>query len=179
MTSVADRTDSILNRHLDDEFSVSFCEGDSPGADAVRAWGREFGCHVSEEFVAHSTGTLRGIHVVVREEFWPRPKGGPFWSFLYGLHAYGISKDLPEWMDIRAAAEAFKADSGLAGLPCLRVIGDADIFVFDAAGQIAQWDHETNDLNPIGCDYFELLDRKVGELLERRNRMRGVNVRPA
>jgi hypothetical protein len=172
MSTTPDRTEEILNRHLDADFWCTSGQGGALSAKEVLALGRKWGYQLPTEFVVHSTGQFAGIYVEVKEALWPRPKPfavGPFWSFLYGLFVYSVSADALEWMRIDSASREFKADSGKSALPCLKVIGDADIYVFDKRGTIAQWNHETGELKPFQGGFFDLLEYEIRELRQRKD----------
>ena len=47
---------------------------------------------------------LGGLYMEVREEIWPMAKEyevAPFWEFCRGIMVYGISDNVPDWLDIR------------------------------------------------------------------------------
>jgi hypothetical protein len=113
------------------------------------------------------------LYVEVREELWPRPKEGdvgPFWTFLTGLYTYNIADDIPELMDLRKAAVEFQEDNSHTAVPCLKIIGDANVYCIDGDGDIVRWDHETNELEPQNRSFIDLLDFELGELAARKDR---------
>ena len=121
----------------------------------------------------HSVGRMGGVYVEVKEDLWPRPQVyqvGPFWSFLYAVFVYGLGPSIPEWMNIEVAAADFEKQTGHRRVPCLRVVGDADFYVFDSTGKIEQWRHETDDFARFQGSFFELLDREISALRERKDR---------
>jgi hypothetical protein len=168
-----DRTAELLERHLDEDFDRFLPEGDTPRASQLAEVADRFGCALPNEFIAHSIGPCAGIHVEAKETVWPRPKGGRAWMFLHGLYVYGLRSDTPTWMHLERAAEEFHAATGQQRLPCLKVIGDADIYAFDAFGAIARWDHEANAFEAFGGSFFELLDHELALLRQRKERRRG------
>lgn len=169
-----DRTWEFLEKHLESGAYAIFSAQDSaPTCELLLAFGAEIGCDFPEDFLAHSCGRFGGLYVEVKEELWPRPKPydvGPFWSFLYGLHTYDIADGIPDFMDLRANTTSFRSETGSLLVPCLKVIGDADIYCFDATGRVGRWDHETNEVAYRGESFFEILDRELGELQERKMR---------
>jgi hypothetical protein len=167
-----DRTKEILDRHLDADFWCA-AQQEAPSAHEVEAFGAKYGCRLPDEFIAHSIGNLGGIYVEVKENVWPRPKlhdVGPFWTFLYAVFVYGFSREAPDWMNLERAVADFRQRTGHPLVPCLKLVGDANIYLFDAAGQIVGWDHETDEIEPYEGSFFDLLDREVGELRQRKNR---------
>jgi hypothetical protein len=161
-------------RHYDKKtFLVVACQGNEPSEEDVAAFERTVGFPLPDEFRTFTRSPLGGLYIEVREELWPRPKlyeVGPFWSFLYAIKVFGIAKGIPDWLDIRVQFERFRAESSGACVPFLQLQGDADLFCFDRAGKIVQWDHETGEFTPIGLSFPELLMRELRELEERKDR---------
>jgi hypothetical protein len=130
------------------------------------------GCRLPPDFVAHATGRFGGLWVEVKETLWPRPRAydfGEFWSFLYALHTYGLNPGIIDSMNLEAEANRFRELTGHELIPCLRVVGDANIYLMDSVGEILQWDHEIEELLPVRMSFFELLDRELGELRQRKD----------
>ena len=168
-----DLTDEILRRHLDADFWVASASDHPPTKKQLLDVAARFGCTLPKDFLVHSTGRLGGVYVEVKENVWPRSDAyqvGPFWSFLYGVFVYGLSPEIPEWMNLELAAAEFEQNAGHRRIPCLKVVGDADLYVFDARGEIEQWDHETGELTRFEGSFFELLDREISALRQRKNR---------
>ena len=169
-----DRTWELMQKHLDTKsFYMVSAHDSAPSEDALQLAAAEFGCVFPAEFVAHSTNQYGGLYVEVKEEFWPRPKEfdvGPFWSFLYGLFTFNLSEDIPEFMDLAANAREFQSRTGIQAVPCLKIIGDADLYCFDEDGNIAQYNHELNQLESEDRSFFELLDDELGELVQRKDK---------
>jgi hypothetical protein len=163
----------ILDRYLDGHFAVF--AGAAAESD-VRAFEQAAGCRLPQDFVDFSISPYGGIYIAVKEEIWPRPTAhavGPFWSFLYGMHAMGFAKDCPDWMSIRQGRETFQQQSGLDAVPCLRVIGDADVYCFDARGAVVRWHHETDELEPQRKTFAEIFAHELAELKSRKERKKG------
>ena len=95
---------------------------------------------------------------------------GPAWSFLYGVHAMGFAADCPAWMEIRQVTKEFKERSGLDAVPFLKVVGDADVYCFDARGDVVRWDHETNALEPQQKSFAEVFEFELAALKARKER---------
>jgi hypothetical protein len=85
-------------------FEVFSCQGQEPGEADLGAFEAEAGFRLPDDFRSFTMSALGGLYMEVREELWPRAREfdvGPFWSFLYGLKVFGISADVPEWLDLR------------------------------------------------------------------------------
>lgn len=168
-----DRTEEILDKYLDGDFYVAAAGEGAVSKRALADVGRQLGCAFPKDFIAHSTGRLGGVYVEVKANVWPRPRQfevGPFWTFLYAVFVYGIGPDVPDWMDLRLAAAKFREDTGHALVPCLKLIGDADLYLFTPDGKIVQWSHETDELTPFAGSFFDLLEREVRDLRERKDK---------
>jgi hypothetical protein len=72
-------------------------------------------------------------------------------------------------MQLRVAGDKFR-EMGHQALPFLKVIGDADVYCFDAKGEIIRWSHEEDTFEPFGGGFFDLLRHEFLELEARRNR---------
>jgi hypothetical protein len=108
----------------------------------------------------------------VRAEFWPRHQAGavgPFWSFLYAVFTHAYSDEAPEWMQLKTAADEFQA-MGHQVVPFMKVVGDADVYCFDAKGRIQRWLHEGDVFEPYDGTFFDVLRYEILELEERRKR---------
>jgi hypothetical protein len=172
MAKTRDQTKEILDRHLDKDFFCAVSDQGAPSSAELERLAAKHGCRLPSDFLAHSTGKFAGIYIEVKEAIWPRPNEldvGPFWSFLYAVFVYSASPDAPDWMNMEKRAEEFQAATGRSLIPCLEIVGDADIYLFDASGQIVRWDHETDELEAFDGSFFELLDHEVGELRQRKD----------
>jgi hypothetical protein len=173
MTTTIDRTEEILDRHLDQDFFVAAAGDNAPTREQLEELAAAYRCKLPEDFLVHSTGPLAGLSVEVKEEIWPRAtefEVGPFWSFLYSVFVYGLSPEIPDWMNIELAAAEFAESTGRSLVPCLRVVGDADVYLFDDRGDIVRWNHETDELTRFGGSFFDLLDLEVARLRERKDK---------
>jgi hypothetical protein len=166
---VQDRTRAIVEAHVDDDFEWGPAQDAPPTRDDVTTVEAALGCQLPAEYLAHLLGELGGLHVEAREETWPRPLGGRAWMFHHGLYVYGLGAGIPAHMHLEHAAHDFA--SGLLRAPCLKVIGDADVYGFDGNGAIGRFDHETAQIEPFQGSFFALLDHELSELRARKERM--------
>lgn len=168
--SEADRTAEILGSHLDGNFTVLPMAATPTGEATIRLVGAQLGVSLPAEYIAHLSGRFPGIYVEAKERVWPRPKAysvGPFWSFLYGLHTYTCDADSQAWMRLNDAADEFRLATGLPVIPCLKIIGDADLYCIVADGSLARFDHELGSLDPVDGTFWDVLEVEVRELAER------------
>lgn len=169
-----DRTWELMQKHLDAEaFYIVSSQGSAPSEADLQRTASDLGCVFPDDFVAHSSNKYGGLYVEVREELWPRAKEfdvGPFWSFLYGLFTLNISEGIPEFMDLTANAREFQTETGLQAVPFMKIIGDADVYCFNTAGQITRYNHELSELELVDRSFFEVLDFELAELVSRRDR---------
>jgi hypothetical protein len=138
--------------------------------------------------------TFGGLDVEARENFWPTPDSEitlPRWAKIRGLRVYGLGELVPlELQIVTATQEHFKlvpkaqpavvggdAEGELAeectpvgtqrGIaPFLQMIGQKDLYCFNADGDIGVWCYETHSLETIDEDFTELLARELRALRE-------------
>lgn len=173
----ADETSAILGRHLDGDFKVFPMADTATSPGQLAAIGSKYGVKYPAEFVAHVCGRFPGLYVEVKEEVWPRPEAydvGPFWTFLYALHTYTSAPESDDWMRLDVAAEAFQRDTELAAAPILRIVGDANLYCVDPTGAIVRFDHETNELEPVKMNFWQLLEHETSELRARKDQKKGL-----
>ena len=158
-------------------FNLAACQGSEPSEWDVRAFEADCGFGLPEEFRDFTMSPLGGLYVEAKEEVWPRAQlyeVGPFWSFLYAVKVFGISEDVPEWLDIRVQY-AEMAGAGYPELvPFLQREGDMNRFCFTRAGEIVDWDHVTSEEpRRVEESFSDLLARELRDLEDRtRRRMR-------
>lgn len=171
MFGAKDQTEEIINLIWDREKYCIVAAGDSaPSKKELKEFSLRYGVTLPPEFLAHASGYWGGLYLEVREEFWPRHKAGdvgPYWSFLYGLFVYALSEEAPDWMQIKAAADEFK-EMGHQVIPFLKIVGDADVYCFDAMGRICRWSHEEDTFELYDGNFFDLLRYEFLELEDRR-----------
>lgn len=173
MPEAEDQTRDIINLIWNREKYYLVAAGESaPARAALEAFASEYGVVFPEQYLAHASGSLGGLYLEVREEFWPRHKAydvGPFWSFLYGVFTHALSDEAPEWMQLRPAADEFR-EMGHQVVPFLKIIGDADVYCFDSSGSIQRWSHEEDIFEPFEGGFFDLLRQELLDLEDRRKR---------
>ena len=169
---------------LDDStFNVFSCESTKPSESDIEDFERSVGFRLPDEFRQFTMSYLGGLYIEVKEDLWPRPElyqVGPFWSFLYGLKVFGISKDVPEWLDLRVQTTEM-VEAGYKDLvPFLQLECETNKYCFNSQGQIFEWNHEDPDeRNIIDMTFSELLMREIRELEIRKDqKMRGEDKRP-
>lgn len=172
-TPFVDQTETILEKHLDRDFRVFPMADEQCTPAQVDAISKRFGIQYPSQFVAHICGRFPGIYVEVKEDIWPRPKPydvGPFWTFLYAVHTFTPSLDSENWMRLDLAAEQFQERTGLIAAPIFKVVGDANVYCVDQDGKLTSYDHEANALEPVEIGFWELFEREVAALVERKVR---------
>jgi hypothetical protein len=162
-------------QHFDTTTYQAFsCHGQEPSESDIAAFEAEVGFRLPEEFREFTMSWLGGLYVEVREEIWPRAERfevGPFWSFLYGFSIFGISPEIPDWLDLRVQYRNLHS-AGYEGLvPFLQRQSDPDIYCFDSAGKIVYFVHDDpgeRTVEPL--PFSELLMREIRALEERKDR---------
>ena len=166
-----DKTEEIINLIWNREFYHLVAAGDSaPSETELKELGSRYGVTFPTEYLAHASGYWGGLYLEVREAFWRRHRAGevgPFWSFLYGVFVYAYSDEAPEWMQLEAAAKEFQ-EMGHQVIPFLKVIGDADVYCFDAEGRIQRWFHEGDFFEHYEGTFFDVLRSEFLALEDRR-----------
>lgn len=170
-----DITRQILERYIDQDFSLFAAGEHAPTKSMVMEIGEKYGCKLPVDFRIQATSDLAGIYVEAKEEVWPRASAldvGPFWTFLYGLFVYGAGSEIPEWMNMDLAARDFHNSTGHTAVPFLKVIGDANVYCFDEAGKVVRWNHETNELESTEHSFTSAFAEEVRELVKRKEEMK-------
>jgi hypothetical protein len=165
--------DAILEKCIDQDFSLFACGKDAPSESALQEFEQEIGFRLPEDFRAFSMSPLGGIYIDVKEQVWPRAQAGaigPFWSFLYGMFVFGFAKDIPEWMDIHIHTRQFRQETKTALVPFLTVLSDADVYCFDEKGTVRRWNHELSEAEPVQKTFSEVFAYEVERLRQRKDR---------
>jgi hypothetical protein len=175
-----DKTMDILEKYLDGDFRVSPMAKNKSTPDDIKEIEKALKVKFPEEYVAHLLADgaevlgERGIYIEVKEAIWPRPQlydVGPAWTFLYGLYTFTPSKSSEDWMRLEIAGKEFIEETGIKAVPILKIIGDADLYCADANGKIVKYNHEENTAEETEMDFWELLEKELGELKNRKEEM--------
>ena len=172
-TKPRDPFDEALKANLDKDFSVFAARDDAPKLKDIEAFEQWSGFRLPDDFRNYSCSKLGGIYVEVKDSVWPRAKKfevGPFWTFLYGFFVYSFSPECPPWMNIRLETEKFRAGSKTLYVPCLKVMGDPDIYCFDERGLVRRWNHETGEAVPEDKTFTQVFEHEFSELKKRKVR---------
>ena len=172
-----DRTLEILGKYLDKDFRVSPMAENKSTISDIKKIEEKLEIKFPEEYIAHLLAenadvlVERGIYIEVKEEIWARAKPydvRPFWSFLYGIHTFTPSETSKDWMRLEIAGEQFISETGIKAVPILQVIGDANLYCVNENGKIVQYDHEQNDVEETTMNFWELLEKELAALKERK-----------
>ena len=172
-----DKTMEILEKYLDNDFRVSPMAPNKSTIDDIKKIEQTFNIKFPEEYIAHLLAENaevlgeRGIYIEVKEEIWPRAKEydvGPFWSFLYGIHTFTASEESADWMRLEIAGKQFIEETGINAVPILQIIGDANLYCVNELGKIFQYDHEQNIIEDVGMGFWELFEKELKELKDRK-----------
>ena len=74
-------------------------------------------------------------------------------------------------MRLLVVGRTFIEENGLKAVPILKIIGDANLYCTDEGGNIVQYDYDENSLTKIDMGFWELLDRELKSLKERKDKM--------
>lgn len=168
-----DRTTEILESHLDGDFKVFPMANRAANRGDVVELESQYGFAFPSEFVLHLLGRFPGVYVEAKESVWPRPKAldvGPFWSFLYGVHTFTPCKSSNDWMRIDLVADQIFEESGLRLIPVLKRVGDRNIMCFNSYGRLGEYWHETSEFKETDGTFWDVLEREVRDLVDRKNR---------
>lgn len=166
------RIDAWFRQYDKERYWVVAAGKQAPDEAAIAAFEETIGFRLPAAFRQFTRSSLGGLYMEVRETLWPRAKPfavGPFWSFRYGLKVFGISAEIPEWLDLRVQFAELAHPDGL--VPFLQVVGDADMWCFTPAGTIVRWSHEGGvPPEPQAGSFSDLLVAEIGELEQRLER---------
>ena len=155
-------------------YTVVAQQGAEPTVDDVATFEKAIGFEFSDEFRDYLVHPLGGLVVEVVEKLWPRPKEfdvGPAWSFCFGLYAYSLSPEAPEWLSMQKAWDGMRVKGYPQYLPVLRLAGDADRYCLTKSGDLVIWRHETPDTpDAFDGDFLDALTYELTELEGRKNR---------
>jgi hypothetical protein len=157
-----------------DSYEVYAQQGAEPSQADVAAFETLVGFSFPEEFRTFVVHPLGGLYMAVKEDLWPRAdkyQVGPFWSFLYGLRVYSLSKQAPKWLQIEEAWRSMSQQGYPQFVPFLKILSDPDPFCFTREQRIVVWRHESpQDPEPVTGSFSEVLVREIHALEERKAR---------
>jgi hypothetical protein len=173
---IREDVDAYFRSYDKSSFNVFAARESAPSEADVEAFEQRIGFRLPEEFRDFTMSELGGLYIEVREELWPRPKPldvGPAWTFLYGFMVFGLSREAPEWLDLRAQYEKFNAAGATNLVPVLKVATNADRYCATPEGTIVSWSHdEPDDPAPVPGSFYDLLLDELAELEARLERKR-------
>lgn len=140
---------------------------------SIKAFEEQVGFALPQDFRNFSCSAVGGVYIAVKEAIWPRPKlldVAPLWSFLYGFFAYGFGNNMPEWMDIRLATPIFREKTKSKYIPCLKLLGQPDVYCFDESAKLRLWHHKANEMEPVQKSFTEIFTQELIELKARKER---------
>ena len=158
----------------DDDFMVYEMASEKCTEKNVTDVEKILGVKFPNEYKAHILGDVAGgVFVEVIEEIWPRKRGGgAAWMFFSGLHTFTPSKDSDDWMRLEVVGNDFMKETGLKAVPILKILCDADVYCVNENGEIVQFCHEGFALTKVNMNFWELLDRELKALNERKEMMK-------
>jgi len=169
--------EGVLSKHIDKDFKIFPAGNDAPKEQTFSEFEDQIGFPLPDDFRMFSCSWLGGVYIEVKEEVWPRHKEyavGPYWSFLYGMFVYALSPKAPDWMSIEGKIPWFREHTGTNYVPFLKLIGVADIYCFDEAGDVRRWDHETGEAPLQNKTFFEVFSYEVAELKGRKEQKKAL-----
>ena len=156
----------VINKHV---FNLTAAQTGRPTEQDVAAFEKTIGFALPQDFRAFVMSGFGCLHLEVKETVWPRPKAGaivPAWHLMYTLYVYGLSAEVPDFMDIRKQFSGF-ARGGHRMVPFLRLEGYLDQYCFTPGGGIVLWRSETRDTEPVDLTFSALLLKEIRTLQER------------
>jgi len=159
-----------LLRCVIDKKTFNFIAGQSgrPSGPVVASFEQTIGFALPRDYRAFAMSGFGCLFVEANESVWPRPKEGaivPAWHLNYALYVYGLSSDVPDFMDIRKQFGAF-SKSGRRIVPFLRLEGSLDHYCFSPEGGIVLWRSDTRDTQPVDLTFTALLLKEITTLQE-------------
>jgi hypothetical protein len=71
-------------------------------------------------------------------------------------------------MRLEFAGKQFFEETGIKAAPILKIIGDANVYCVNETGNIVQYDHEQNIVEETNMDFWQLFEKELSELKERK-----------
>lgn len=82
---------------------------------------------------------------------------------MYRLYVYGLSANVPDYIDIRKQFAAFSR-GGHRFVPFLRLEGYLDHYCFTPEGGIVFWNAEMREAKPVDLSFTSLLIKEIQTL---------------
>ncbi len=165
--------EGIVRKYRDDDLEIYAGGQDAISMASIKAFEEQVGFAFPRDFRNFSCSPVGGVYIAVKEAIWPRPKlldVAPLWTFLYGFFVYGFGKGLPEWMDIRLATPKFREITKSEYVPCLKLLGQPDVYCFDKSAKIHLWHRKANEMTPVEKSFTEIFTQELIELKDRKER---------
>jgi hypothetical protein len=150
-------------------FNFIAAQSGRPSEPVVTAFEQIIGFALPQDYRAFAMSGFGCLCVEVNESIWPRPKEGaivPAWHLKCALYVYGLSADVPDFMDIRKQFAGF-SKGGHRIVPFLRLEGSLDHYCFSPEGGIVLWRSDTRDTQPVDLTFTALLLKEITTLQER------------
>ena len=157
-----------------DLFEVYSAGPDSPTEAEFAEYEIELGFRLPNDFRNLSMSTVGGVYVCARDEVWPEGAEGdvgPAWTFLRGLMVFGISSEMPDWLDLRVRLREARERGLTSFAPIFKLIGSSEVFGYDESGTLVTDDGFGAVSRNNEQDFVQLYAREVAALLERQRRM--------
>jgi hypothetical protein len=166
--------EALLRCVIDNKtFNFTAARSGRPTESVVTAFEQTIGFGLPQDYRAFALSGFGCLFVEVNESVWPRPKEGaivPAWHLKYALHVYGLSADVPAFMDIRKQFAGF-SKGGRRIVPFLRLEGSLDHYCFTPEGGIVLWRSDTRDTKPVDLTFTALLLKEITALQENAQRI--------
>jgi hypothetical protein len=164
-------------------YAVFAQQGAEPNETDIAGFESRIGFRLPDEFREFAVHPLGGLYMEVKAELWPRLQPGqvgPFWTFLYGMMVYSLSKKAPDWLQMSHGWTRMVQDGYPRLVPFLKIRGDADPYCFTPDQRIVIWRHETpTESESVSESFSEVVMREIRALEERKARkLKGEDKQP-
>ena len=170
MSNSKDVTRDVVNKIWDGDYTIMAAGNAAPSKEAVMAYGAKHGIQFPEDYIAHSTGSLGGILVEVKEEVWPHAKQFEValsWTFCRAVYSFAFSSEAPDWLQIEVARAHFE-ERGHQVIPVLKVWSDPQVYCYNQSGNLVQYIHDEDIFEDVEMSWFEALEYELFELAKRK-----------
>ena len=150
-------------------FNFIAAQSGRPTEQDIASFEQTIGFPFPKDFRAFVKTGFSCLFLEVNESVWPRPKLGdivPAWHMMYAIYVYGLSTDVPDYMDIRKQFGAFSKD-GRRLVPFMRLEGYRDQYCFTPDGGIIEWRADTREAKPVALTFTALLIKEIETILDR------------